>query len=620
MMQNRWNKVDNINDRVIYIKAIFTNLNKSSLITSFLNISSDGVVIVDLEGRVLGVNKKFEELHGWTKEEVIGQVLPMTPEDNRAEVFQLYERIINGEEYSGFEVPKLRKDGSFFYANITISAIKDDCGKIIAFVGVERDITEKKKAEAQLKESEERYRVLVENSPEPIVVFQDYIITYANPATVALIGVSKQDELIGEHVARFLHPDDLAKLPEELNQLFTSNKASEILEKRVIRLDGEIIHIEVKAVPVQFQGNRSVQLLFRDITDRKKAVFELAQRENEYSRVLKLSPEPIVLHKNSIITFVNDIALKLFNCQTADDLIGRSIFEFFCTSYHSVVQESLNRIIESDGFMGFTSLELQRLDGTKLDVEVSSIYIHKHIGNPVIQTVIRDMTERKRSEDIIRRAEKLSIVGELAAGIAHEIRNPLTALKGFLQLLKSKKTSYVDIMLVEIERINQIVNEFMSMAKPHADRFVETDLQELIDNVIFMLQPQALLYNVQVKFNLYTIYSRIFCEPNQLKQVFINLLKNSIEAMPSGGTISVVVDVADKSNLRIVFSDEGPGISEDQIPNLGKPFYTTKEKGTGLGLMVCFKIIEAHRGNIVIQSVLGKGTTMVITLPRTLIK
>ena len=153
------------------------------------------------------------------------------------------------------------------------------------------------------------------------------------------------------------------------------------------------------------------------------------------------------------------------------------------------------------------------------------------------------------------------------------------------------------------------------MAKPHADRFVSTDLRELIDNVIFMLQPQALLYNVEVKFDRYTKDSRICCEPNQLKQVFINLIKNSIEAMPAGGVIRVVLDTTNSSDLRIVFSDQGTGISEDQIPHLGKPFYTTKEKGTGLGLMVCYKIIEAHHGHMAIQSEIGIGTTMVITLP-----
>ncbi|WP_054028716.1 PAS domain-containing sensor histidine kinase [Bacillus sp. FJAT-28004] len=601
--------------QVIYIKNFFSSLNKSRLILSFLNITSDGVVIVDRDGRILGINKKFEELHGWSENEIIGEILPMTPENCKAQVFELYERIIQGEEYNGHEVIKLRKDGSSFYANVTISAMRDDSGEVVAFVGVERDITEKKMAEAQLKESEERYRLLVENSPEPIMIFQDNIITFVNPAAVILIGASKPEELIGENAIRFFHPDDLDILLCEINQLLTSNQPSSILDKRLIKMDGEIVHIEVKAVPFPFLGNRSVQLLFRDITERKKAVFELAQRELEYSRVLKLSPEPIVLHRNAIVTFVNDAALKLFNVKTTDELIGRSIFEFSSPSYHETLKQRLNRVIETDGFMEFTSLELQRLDGTVLDVEVSSIYIDKHVGAPVIQTVIRDMSERKKSEDLIRRAEKLSIVGELAAGIAHEIRNPLTTLKGFLQLLKSKGTAYVDIMLVEIDRINQIVNEFMSMAKPHADKFVETDLKELIENIIFMMQPQANLYNVQVVFCLNTLDSRVFCEPNHLKQVFINLIKNSIEAMPSGGTISLKVIAKDTSFLQIVLSDEGSGIHNEHIANLGKPFFTTKEKGTGLGLMVCFKIIEAHRGHLDIQSELGKGTTIKITLP-----
>jgi two-component system sporulation sensor kinase A len=462
---------------------------KVQLLNSFLTLNTDGIVIVDLEGKVLGVNKKFEELHGWTRDEVIGEILPMTPAEFKNEALQIYQRIMQGEEITGLETLKLRKDGSSFYASITISPVKDEHGEVVAFVGIERDITEKKKAEAELKESEERYRVLVESSPEPIVVYEDYIIVFVNPAALQLIGAESAEEMIGEPVSRFLHPDDLAILPEQLSQLFSEQRASEIVEKRLIRIDGEIISVEVKAVPIKFQGKVSVQLLFRDVTFRKK------------------------------------------------------------------------------------------------------------------------------TEEIIRRSEKLSVIGQLAAGVAHEIRNPLTALKGFLQLLKEKQTNYVDIMMVEVDRINYIVNEFMSIAKPHALTFVDSDLKPLIENVIDFMQPQALLFNVQMRLNLDSARFVIQCAPNRIKQVLMNVLKNAIESMPHGGFVDITVRRKSNGNIMIQVADQGAGIPQDQLANLGEPFFSLKENGTGLGLVVCYRIIESHKGEMTIESIINQGTIVSIELP-----
>ncbi len=598
------------------IKKLYSLIDRKEItLTSLLNISSDGIVIVDLEGRVMEVNDKFVEMHGWARDEVIGMVQPMTPEGDKDAVFQLYERIIQGEEVSGMECLKLRKDGTSFYANVTISPIQDESGDVFAFMGVERDITDRKKAEEELKESEERYRVLIESSPEPIVVYHKDVIRYVNPATVKLVGARHPSQLIGRHISRFVHPDDSAELPQELQQHFAQDQAPEVLDKRLLRLDGQVIHVEAKAVPIKYQGRRAVQLLFRDVTGRKKAEAALVEREREFRRVLKLSPEPIVLLRDGIINFVNDKGIELFNGNHEGELIGRSIFDFFCSSSHPIIEEQMHKVVHTDGSCDFIELKLKRLDGEQLDVELSCIYIYKHIDSPLLQIVIRDMTERKRTEEMIRRSEKLSIVGELAAGVAHEIRNPLTSLKGFLQLLKEKNTVYVDIMLNEIERISNIVNEFMSFAKPHAVKFVEIDLRTLIENVIYLMEPQAMLFNVQMTLHCDPDVRTICCEPNQIKQVFMNLLKNAIESMPHGGTIEIAIRPTENDSVSIRIVDQGIGIPEEKLSKVGEPFYSLKENGTGLGLMVCHRIIETHNGSMSIQSKLQEGTTVEIEIP-----
>ncbi|WP_419874862.1 ATP-binding protein [Candidatus Pristimantibacillus sp. PTI5] len=211
--------------------------------------------------------------------------------------------------------------------------------------------------------------------------------------------------------------------------------------------------------------------------------------------------------------------------------------------------------------------------------------------------------------------EIIAFVGKLAAGIAHEIRNPLTAIKGFMQLLKERNTNYVDIMLVEIERINNIVNEFMSLAKPHNINFVRINLNKLIEDVVLFMRPQAHLHGVAMIVDFTVDINEFKCEPNQLKQLFINIIKNAIEAMPNGGVVTLFVNRDGDGNVSIKVTDEGQGIPEDGLARLGEPFYSGKENGTGLGIVICHRIVEAHKGTLSFKSKLQQGTTVEINFP-----
>ncbi|MBO9596771.1 MAG: PAS domain-containing sensor histidine kinase, partial [Cohnella sp.] len=187
----------------------------------------------------------------------------------------------------------------------------------------------------------------------------------------------------------------------------------------------------------------------------------------------------------------------------------------------------------------------------------------------------------------------------------------------FMQLLKAKDTDYVDIMLMEIDRISYIVNEFIGMAKPQALQFVESDLKQLIESVMTFMQPQALLFNVQMELKVGEDINGplIECEPNQMKQVYMNVLKNAIESMPRGGKIDIAITEGAEGCILTRIVDQGVGIPEERLGKIGEPFFSLKESGTGLGLMVCNRIVEAHRGKLGIHSVVGKGTTIEIALP-----
>ncbi|UUZ86734.1 PAS domain-containing protein [Paenibacillus sp. P26] len=230
---------------------------------------------------------------------------------------------------------------------------------------------------------------------------------------------------------------------------------------------------------------------------------------------------------------------------------------------------------------------------------------------------LTDITEEKISEEILRRSDKLHVIGEMASGVAHEIRNPLTTIKGFMQIIRPKiqEKHYVDTVLTEIERINQIVSEFMALAKPYAANFSPRNVMEMIRDTVNLLRPQLAMNSVQVSLSEETGEAPlVYCEENQIKQVFINIIKNAMEAMPDGGPISISVQRSGRY-ISIRISDQGRGIESHLLDKVGVPFHTTKENGTGLGLMVSGRIVENHKGSLTIQSVVNQGTTVTIVLP-----
>lgn len=232
-------------------------------------------------------------------------------------------------------------------------------------------------------------------------------------------------------------------------------------------------------------------------------------------------------------------------------------------------------------------------------------------------SISRDMRSRNKMEELLRRSEKLTTVGQLAAGVAHEIRNPLTTLRGFLQLQQESKKftlSHVSLMLSELDRINLIVGEFLILAKPQATRFITKDIRDVLHDVIALMNSEAILHDIEFRVSFTEEDCRISCEENQLKQVFINLLKNAIEAMPSGGLIHINI-TRKREFISISITDEGMGIPEDMIAKIGDPFFTGKETGTGLGIMVSQRIINTHRGTMDIKSQLHVGTTVQLVLP-----
>jgi signal transduction histidine kinase len=235
---------------------------------------------------------------------------------------------------------------------------------------------------------------------------------------------------------------------------------------------------------------------------------------------------------------------------------------------------------------------------------------------------LREQTEVLfQTEEQLRRADRLSALGELSAGMAHEIRNPLGSIKGAAEILKddygpgSPKAEFVHILLKESDRLNTILQEFLDFARPRPPEYQETDLNKVLDSVLTLTAQPARKAGITVQRRLDPAIGKQELDGGLLKQAFLNLVLNAIQAMPGGGTLSVESRKGADA-VEVVVADNGVGISPENRKKLFSPFFTTKTDGTGLGLSITYRIIESHKGTIDVASEPGKGSTFTVRIPR----
>ncbi|NEW06573.1 PAS domain S-box protein [Paenibacillus sp. SYP-B3998] len=354
-----------------------------------------------------------------------------------------------------------------------------------------------------------------------------------------------------------------------------------------------------------------------DITERKHMETELRETKELLESFINNTTDAIcVLDIRARVISVNAAYEHVFGWKQ-DELKDRKL-PIYPDFLEEQRKELYDKLKAGKQISGLDTVR-KRKDGELVHVSVTKTPIKNEKGDIIgFAGITRDITERKRTEELLRKSDKLSVAGQLAAGLAHEIRNPLTSLRGFLQLLQSDmkgKQHYFDIMLSELDRINFIVSEFLVIAKPEAIHYKKSSLQAILHTVMALLETQAVLCDAELLLEFESDIPTIVCSEMHLKQLFINLVKNAIEAIPKDGRILITVTMHGPDQVRIRTQDNGCGIPIERVKQLGEPFYTTKEKGTGLGLMMCFKIVEAHKGTMNIQSKMGEGTTIDVFLP-----
>ncbi|MGN4443607.1 LytS/YhcK type 5TM receptor domain-containing protein [Bacillus cereus group sp. MYBK79-1] len=261
---------------------------------------------------------------------------------------------------------------------------------------------------------------------------------------------------------------------------------------------------------------------------------------------------------------------------------------------------------------------------TLSDFEVNNLYIIYFIILPTILMLFVIYFNEVLKDAVCMRSklikmEKMEIVSQLAASISHEVRNPLTVVKGFTQLLKTpnltpeSRDEYIEHILEELHRAQGIIDDYLTFAKPASEKLDHISIEHELNRVINMILPLCNMNTIHITKDFST--ATIVGNKQHFQQCFLNLIKNSIEAMPNGGTLNISSSISNNKVI-IRIEDSGIGMSQEQINRFGEPYFSTKTKGTGLGTMVAVKIIETMQGSLKIRSIVNKGTTLTITLPK----
>ncbi|MEK4536919.1 PAS domain S-box protein [Peribacillus sp. FSL K6-1552] len=451
------------------------------------------------------------------------------------------------------------------------------------------------------------------------------IITYVNEKFIE-ISQYEEHELIGKShsiINSGYHPQEFfADLWCTIQQGKTWN--GEICNRAK---DGEIYWVDTTIVPFMKKGKPYQYISIRsDISRRKRAESDLRvsikELEDMYYAINQSSIVAITDEKG-IIVDVNDKFSEVSGYKRSE-LIGHT-HQLVNSGYHSkeFFDDMWKTIQNRKVWNG--EIRNRAKDGSYYWVDTTIVPFYTVEGKPFQFLALRyDITERKQTEEMLHRQDKLAAVGQLAAGVAHEIRNPLTSMRGYTEYLQldekdENRLEYLGIIMDEINRVNEIVEEFLELSKPQSLILETKNIVPIIQNVLSLTEFDARKKNVILFFDCYHEEILIRCDENRLKQVLLNFVINGIEAMPDGGEIKVVTELKEEK-VHISIIDTGVGMPPDQLRRIGEPFFTTKKSGNGLGLMISFKIIESHLGRVFVESEVNKGTVFNIVLPMEIVK
>ncbi|ABO50814.1 multi-sensor signal transduction histidine kinase [Desulforamulus reducens MI-1] len=357
--------------------------------------------------------------------------------------------------------------------------------------------------------------------------------------------------------------------------------------------------------------------LFRKNKELTKSQLSLKQSEQRFARVFHANPNIQTINRLDDFRFidVNDSFEKIFG-YGREEVIGYTPLDFNLWVNPQLQQELLT-LLGNEGHYTDKEVILRTNSGEEKVLQGSGVVVDV-TGVSCVLISLRDITESKQMEKEIKKLDRLNLVGQVAAGIGHEIRNPLTTVRGFLQLFQTKKEScdiYKEqfmLMIEELDRANSIITEFLTLARNKPERVEMKNLNSIVTKILPLLQAQALKEEKYV----YAVLDKVpdlLLDENEIRQIILNLIRNGLDAMSRGGNITIRTYIQEPHTI-LSIRDEGEGIKPEVLEKIGTPFYTTKDSGTGLGLAICYGIAERHNASVDVKTG-PNGTIFLIKFP-----
>ena len=612
-------------------------LESRELYRNLIENLNDIILFLDPSGRITYISPVVEQAFGYSPREFIGRRFEEhIHKDDLAGVKERFEQAITGK-LKAYEFRVLDKENRVKYVRSS-ARLSGDPNSVKGLTMTLTDVTDRKKAEMDLKESEDRYRLLVESSPDGIIIHQDGIVIFANKTSAVLLNADKPEMLVGKPVMSFVHPDYIQTVRDRIHSTQNARDEAPLIEEKLLGIDGAEIEVEVAAIPFIFRGKPATQVVFRDITKRKKAESELVESREFLDKIINSIGDPVfVKDRQHRFILVNDAECKMLDLQS-DEILGRTIYDLFPTKEMGDTSWEKDELVFSTGKENLNEETIASAAGVSHTILVKKNLYTANDKDQFLVGAVTDITELKRSEEILRKAKEAAEAAtraksEFLANMSHEIRTPMNAVIGMTGLLLDEDLTTNQKECLETirrsgESLLSIINNILDLSKIEAG---VTDLE---------CQPFELIRCVETSLDLVSadankkgISTRcefddntpavILGDPTRLSQILVNLLNNSVKFTETG-EISVAVSgkrlEGEKYEIHFAVKDTGIGIPQDKMGRLFQSFSqidsstTRKYGGTGLGLAISKKLVEMMNGTIWVESEAGSGTTFHFTI------